>query len=221
MKTFVSLWSADLTRVADAMAVVDEATDGYHIDVMDGHFTPQLLFGPDFVSAVRQNTNKVIDVHLMVDAADMWIAPFADAGADMITIHTCSTTNLAASLDAIRELGKSPSLALTTGEPVVDGFETALDHDRLLLMGTEIGIKGVDIDPNVYSRIEEAYAIRDKQRPGVEIFVDGGIRSHTVGKLAAAGADGVIPGSLVFGVADPASAIAHLHSLGVGEGVRP
>jgi len=216
VKAFVSLWSADLLRVADSMAMVDAITDGYHIDVMDGQFTPGLLFGPDFVAAVRANTDKFIDVHLMVADADAWIGPFAEAGADMITIHQTSTHNLSASLAAIRALGKSPSLAFKTDEAIDHAFEATLDHDRVLLMGTEIGIKGVDIDPHIYSRIENVVQMRESVRPAAEVFIDGGIRAHTVEPLASAGADGVIPGSLVFGVPDPAGAIGSLHGLRAG-----
>jgi ribulose-phosphate 3-epimerase len=165
------------------------------------------------VAAVRQATTKIIDVHLMVDDADTWIGPFVEAGADMITIHGRSTPNLAASLHSIRNMGKAPSLALETHESVENVFDTTLDHDRVLLMGTKIGIKGVDIDAEIYGRTERAVALRDAKRPTAEVFVDGGIRSHTVGDLAHSGADGVIPGSLVYAVDDACGAIHHLHSL--------
>lgn len=185
--------------------------DGFHIDVTDGHLTPQLLFGPDFVAAVRKRTDLPLDVHLMVTEADAWITPFLDAGADMVTIHRRSTKDPAATLARIAALGAAPSLALETGEPIA--VSGGLSFERLLIMGTELGVKGVGVDPAVYTRIGQAVSLRDRLGAHFEIFVDGGIREHTVPSMAGAGADGVIPGSLVFGAPDPVDRLAWLHDL--------
>lgn len=213
MQTYVSLWSADLLNVGADIGRLEEVADGFHIDITDGHLTPQLLFGPDFVAAVRRRTTRRIDVHLMVRAADVWVPRFVEVGADMVTVHRRSTPDLLRTLAAIRDAGAVPSLAVEVPEPVPDASAPEwLGIDRVLLMGTEIGIKGVDVDPGVYDRIRQAVAARDTLLHRPTVFVDGGIRHHTVPHMAAAGADGV-PGSLVFAVDDPAAGIAWLHGL--------
>ena len=214
MKAYVSLWSADLLNVGADLDRVDQWADGYHIDITDGHLTEQLLFGPDFVAAVRKRTAKLLDVHLMVRDADPWATRFLDVGADMVTVHRRSTPDVEATLDAIAAAGAVPSLAVETDEQIPPATSTEWSHlHRLLVMGTAIGIKGVDLDPHVYRRVTEAVSARDAARPRADVFVDGGIREHTVPKLAAAGADGVIPGSLVYAAASPAEQICMLHEL--------
>ncbi|MEU4545909.1 ribulose-phosphate 3-epimerase [Nonomuraea dietziae] len=212
MKAFVSLWSADPLDVGRDIDRVAAHADGFHIDVTDGHLTPQLLFGPDFVAAVRKRTELAIEVHLMVTDADAWIGPFLEAGADIVTVHRRSTRDLPATLARVADGGGTPGLAVETREPVGDVTALAGAFDRLLLMGTEIGVKGVEVDPRVYGRIGEAVALREGMG-GFELFVDGGIREHTVALMAAAGADGVIPGSLVYGAPDPAARLSWLHGL--------
>jgi ribulose-phosphate 3-epimerase len=214
MKAYVSLWSADLLNVGADIDRVGEVADGFHIDITDGQLTPQLLFGPDFVAAVRARTGRLIDVHLMVRDADVWVPRFIDVGADMVTVHRRSTPDLAATLASIRSAGAAPSLAVEVPEPVPEAAAAEwADIDRLLLMGTEIGIKGVDVDPDVYDRVRRAVLVRDALPHRPEVFVDGGIRERTAPLMASAGADGVIPGSLVYAVADPPARVAWLHAL--------
>ncbi|WP_344841803.1 hypothetical protein [Nonomuraea dietziae] len=155
MKAFVSLWSADPLDIGGDIDRVAGHADGFHIDVTDGHLTPQLLFGPDFVAAVRKRTELAIEVHLMVTNADVWIGPFLEAGADIVTVHRRSTRDLPATLARVADGGATPGLAVETHEPVGDVSALAGAFDRLLLMGTEIGVKGVEVDPLVYGRIGE------------------------------------------------------------------
>jgi ribulose-phosphate 3-epimerase len=216
MHACVSLWSADLMATGDAVAVVDETTDGYHIDVFDGHNVPELLFGPDFVAALRRRTSKLIDVHLNVTDPDYWARRFVEAGADMITVQTAPCADVNATLALIRSLGAKASLGLEVHEPTAHAASLFPTIDRVLLMGTAIGIKGVGLDDAAPARIGELMHLRKDANRTIEdlpIFVDGGIREHTVTELARAGADGVIPGSLVFGVDDPVAAIEWLHAL--------
>lgn len=213
MEACVSLWSADLLDVGRAVDLIDEVADGYHIDVFDGHNVDELLFGPDFVSALRRRTARPIDVHLNVTDPDHWAARFIDRGADMITVQSGASSDITATLEAIRTAGASPSLGVEVHETPAQVAPLGHHIDRFLLMGTPIGVKGRDLDPATPARIGE---IRLRARMlGCEkmIMVDGGIRPTTVEALAAAGADGVIPGSLVFGADDPVQAIEHLHSL--------
>ncbi|MFI6480747.1 ribulose-phosphate 3-epimerase [Nonomuraea sp. NPDC050663] len=204
MKSYVSLWSADPLDVGRDIDRVAGHADGFHIDVTDGHLTPQLLFGPDFVAAVRTRTTLPIEAHLMVADADAWVEPFIEAGADVVTVHRRGTGDLAATLDRIGRAGALPGVAVELDEPVTG----TAGAKRLLLMGTLIGIKGVDLDERVYGKITEAVG-----QGGAEVFVDGGIREHTVPLMARAGADGVIPGSLVYGAPDPCARLTWLRGL--------
>jgi ribulose-phosphate 3-epimerase len=217
VQAYVSLWSADLLALGPAVDLVGEIADGFHIDVFDGHNVRQLLFGPDLVEALRRRTTTLIDVHLNVDEPDYWARRFIDAGADMVTVQCAASPDIRATLGSIRAAGAQPSVGLEIHDPLTRAtalFELA---DRILIMGTEIGIKGVELAPATAGRVSALVEARAKQFPagrGPAIVVDGGIRAHTVGVLAAAGADGVVPGSLVFGRDDPVQAIRELHALG-------
>lgn len=205
MKASASLWSADLLHVGAALDRLSDVVDGFHIDVMDGQRVQDLLFGPDFVRAVRGGTESVVDVHLIVAEADRWLEPFAEAGADMLTVHPESCPDFWKTLDSVRSLGLQAGVAVALDLPMEDIWPLFDAVDRVLLMGTEIGIKGVGIDETVYERIREAAGRRgSSERP--EVYVDGGIRRETVPLIARFGADGVIPGSLVFGEDDPVAA---------------
>ena len=212
MRAWVSLWSADplaLGRDVDRLAAV---ADGFHVDVVDGHFAPHLLFGPDTVRALAARAaGPVIDVHLMVADADAWIDPFADAGAGLITVHAQTCADPRATLGRIAARGVRPGLALGLEDPVELAVGLLGHVRRVLVMGTALGVKGAGLDSRTPARVRalvSAAAAAD-----VEIVVDGGIRPGTVGALAAAGADGVVPGSLVFGAEDPVEAVRALHRL--------
>ena len=208
----MSLWSADplaLGRDVDRLAAV---ADGFHVDVVDGHFAPHLLFGPDTVRALAAHRARpVLDVHLMVADADAWIDPFADAGAGLITVHVASCADPPATLGRIAARGVRPGLALGLEDPVETAVALLGAVERVLVMGTALGVKGAGLDSRTPARVRAltaAVGARD-----VEVVVDGGIRPGTVGALASAGADGVVPGSLVFGADDPVAAVRALHRL--------
>jgi ribulose-phosphate 3-epimerase len=213
VKAYVSLWSADLLDVGRAIDLVAPVADGFHLDVFDGHNVDELLFGPDFVAAVRARTDLLLDVHLNVADPDHWARRFADVGADMITVQAGACPDVRHTLASIRDAGLHASLGIETHEPVAAAAALAPQLDRFLLMGTAIGIKGVSQDPATPVRVVELRARAVAAGADRPIFVDGGIRPTTIHALAAAGADGVIPGSLVYGAADPVGAIGHLHSL--------
>jgi ribulose-phosphate 3-epimerase len=214
VRTYVSLWSADLLDLGRTIDVVDAHVTGYHLDVFDGHNVRDLLFGPDLARAVRSRTAREIEVHLNVDDPRFWADRFADAGADIISVQSAPCDDIGAVLDHISERGCRPSLGLEIHEPVEHALEL-LDHtDRVLLLGTEIGVKGRDLHPATPDRVGHLHRSRGK-RP-VEIVVDGGIRTTTVPALAAAGADGIVPGSLVFGHRDPVLVLTEISALPVG-----
>lgn len=217
MLAFVSLWSADLLALGQAVAALEGVADGFHIDVFDGHNVPELLFGPDVVAALRRRTGVLLDVHLNVSDPDHWVKRFAQAGADMLTVQSRACADPHATVDLVRSLGASPCLGLEVDEPVEKALGFLGQVERVLVMGTPLGVKGRDLDPSTPERVRELVAARSERFPsggGPLVVVDGGIRAHTVGPLAQAGADGVVPGSLVFASADPVQAVRHLHSLG-------
>jgi ribulose-phosphate 3-epimerase len=214
MKVSVSLWSADLLELGTAVDLVGPLADGLHLDVMDGRCVPNLLFGPDFISALRARTSACLDVHVMLSDSDGWVERLVESGSDIITVHRTLCSDVRATLSKIRKFGKKAGLVIELRDQI-DADNLHLDlTDRFLVMGTEIGIKGQDIDPRVGERIKAIVHERDRRQSGAEIFVDGGIRRHTVGMLATAGADGVVPGSLVFGENDPCATISWIKDLG-------
>jgi ribulose-phosphate 3-epimerase len=223
MLAYVSLWSADLLALGEAVDRISHVADGFHIDVFDGHNVPELLFGPDLVAALRARTTTLLDIHLNVSDPDFWAPRFIEAGADMVTVQSGASKDIAATLGSIRTAGAQPSLGLELHEPV-DRAEGLFDAiDRVLVMGTVIGIKGVDLDPATPGRVSALVESRTGHfgpGRGPLIVVDGGIRAHTVKVLAEAGADGVVPGSLVFGHPDPLVAISELHALGRDVGAK-
>jgi ribulose-phosphate 3-epimerase len=214
VKAYVSLWSADLLNLGAAVDQLGDVVDGFHLDVFDGHNVRDLLFGPAHVAALRSRTAALLDVHLNVTDPDYWVDRFAEAGADMITVQSGPCPDVGATLDRIRGHGCRVSLGLEVGEPVSQAVPFLPEVDRLLLMGTVIGVKGYDQDPATAGRVSELVAARPG---GPDVVVDGGIRKHTVPGLAAAGAAGVVPGSLVFGEPDPRQAVAEIHGLQAGQ----
>jgi ribulose-phosphate 3-epimerase len=201
MRASVSLWSADQLALGAAVDVLDGQVDGFHVDVMDGHFGPDLLFGPATVAALAGRARRSpVDVHLVVDDADRWVGPFAEAGAGMLTVHPECCADVAATVAEIAARGVRAGVALSLDAGVETVAPLLGAVDRVLVMGTAIGIKGADPAPETVARVRDVAALRVAGRP--EVFVDGGIRAHTIGAFAAAGADGVVPGSLVFDRAD-------------------
>lgn len=212
MQAFVSLWSADLLALGDAVDAVAGKADGFHIDVFDGHDVPELLFGPDLVAAVRKRTDLPIDVHLNVTDPDYWLDRFIAVGADMVTVQRAASGDIRKTLERIRGQGAAPSLGLEVDEHTSAAVELFDKVDRVLVMGTELGVRGQELDDHAPSRVRTLASARTAQHHPM-IFVDGGIRAHTVDALAGAGSDGVIPGSLVFDDPHPAEAIDRLHRL--------
>ena len=217
MLAYVSLWSADLLALGEAVDKVAAVADAFHIDVFDGHNALELLFGPDVVAALRSRTDKLLDVHLNVTDPDYWLGRFVDAGADMVTVQGEASADIRATLNLVRARGAHPSLGLEVHEPVARAEALFDAVDRVLLMGTVIGVKGGDLDPGAPQRVSALVAARARRFGaglGPTIVVDGGIRPHTVKSLADAGADGVVPGSLVFASPDPVARICELHAMG-------
>ena len=215
MKAYASLWSADLLALGEAVDVVDALVDGYHMDIMDGVCVPDLLFGLDFIAALRRRTKKTLDVHLMLTNTDAWVDRYAEAGSNLLTVHRQFCHDVSITLKQIRSRGVHAGLVVELGDPL-SMEDLHLDIvDRLLVMGTEIGVKGKGLHPNAAQRIGTILDLCGQAGRRPEIVIDGGIRRETVPLLAQSGADGVVPGSLVFGESDPCAALNWIRAQGV------
>ena len=211
----MSLWSADLCRMADDIARIDAHADIYHLDVADGHFSPALLLFPDLAAAIRKLTRKPLHVHLMAtdDILLDQIGQFAEAGADLISIHL-ENGNIDQALALIAAKGLRAGVVAQLHSPVA-AFGHYLDRIAMVtLLGTRIGVKGQDLDPAACDRLREAGALIGRRNGGGRIVLaaDGGIREHTVPSLRAAGAETIVMGSLAFGAKDLAARMAWVHA---------
>jgi len=209
-----SLWSADLARLDDDLARTRPHADLYHLDVADGRFAPSFLFFPDLAARIRALTPTPLHVHLMVEAdilADQ-VRQFADAGADLISVHAEVLDRHGSVLDLIRDRGLAAGIVLRSRTDVGVAAPWLDRVAFLTLLGTEIGVKGQSLSAEAPARLREARVLADAH--GVVLAADGGIRETTVPLLRAAGADTVVLGSLAFGAADLGARMAWLRTLG-------
>lgn len=212
LKCSTSLWSADLANLAADIKRVEAHSERFHLDVADGHYSPTMLFFPDLVAALRPHSKRPFEMHLMTTDPLAWIDPFAEAGADIIIFCFDAVGDPGAVLDAIKAKGLQAGVSLLLEEnlDVLDDYWQRLDV--LTLLGTKAGIKGADMDSTAPERIRRARAEIDARGLATMVEADGGIRRHTVPQLAAAGADFIVPGSLMF-KEDPVEMRAWLASL--------
>jgi len=199
MRIAPSILAANFACLADDIAKVQDCADILHLDVMDGHFVPNITFGPPLVQSIRKFSKMYLDVHLMIDNPEKFIEPFARAGANNLTFHIEATKDPLALIRKIRDLGVDASVSLKPGTPA-RALEPVIDLiDMVLVMTVEPGFGGQAFRDDMLPKIDE---IR-KRRPDVSIEVDGGIDEETLPLVVRAGADTFVAGTAIFGRPDP------------------
>ena len=206
-----SILSADFGRLAEDIQVVEAAgADWIHVDVMDGHFVPNITIGPLVADAVRKATSLPVDVHLMIEKPERYLGAFVDAGADRITVHQESCPHLHRTLQEIRQLGALPGVALNPSTPVESIRDVASELEMVLIMTVNPGFGGQKYIPASRGKLKRVIRLLEEEgRGGIPVQVDGGVDVHTAPIVAEAGATVLVAGSAVFG-----------HPDGAGAGVR-
>jgi ribulose-phosphate 3-epimerase len=213
-KLSASILSADFGCLAEQIHLAEQAgVDWIHVDVMDGHFVPNITIGPAVTEAIRKATRLPLDVHLMIENPERYLKDFVHAGADWLGIHVEATVHLERLIQNIKELGAKATVTLNPATPL-DPLEYILSEvDMVLLMTVNPGFSGQKFIPGVLPKIRRLRQMIDAQKLRVLIEVDGGVSPETVGKIAAAGADVLVSGSGIFEGGDIAANVRRLRDL--------
>jgi ribulose-phosphate 3-epimerase len=211
IKISPSILSADFSRLGEDVQAVDRAGADYiHIDVMDGHFVPNITIGPLVVDALRKVTDKPLDVHLMIKNPDLYIPAFAKAGADIITVHQEAVPHLHRTVQLIKSLGKKAGVSLNPATPV-ETLDVILDElDLVLIMSVNPGFGGQSFIPSALDKISALRQRITERGLSIELEVDGGVKIDNIREVVAAGADVLVAGSAVFNTEDYAATITAL-----------
>jgi ribulose-phosphate 3-epimerase len=210
-----SILAADFARLADEVAAVERAgADMLHIDVMDGHFVPNLTVGPPIVEALKKVTKLPLDVHLMITNADAFIPEFVDAGADYLTVHVEACPHLHRTIQSIKERGVKAGVTLNPATPMSSLQEILADVDLVLIMSVNPGFGGQSFIPSVLNKVVTARGMLDRIKSTALLEVDGGVKVDNAAKVIAAGATVLVAGSAIFSQPDYARTIAALRAAG-------
>ncbi len=208
-----SILSADFARLAEEVALVEAAgADWVHVDVMDGHFVPNLTVGPPIVEALRKVTKLPLDVHLMMTNPDGFLAEFAAAGADYLTVHVEACPHLHRTVQAIKECGVKAGVTLNPATPLSTVEEILPDADLLLVMSVNPGFGGQQFIPGMLGKIARARQLIDRTSSRALLEVDGGVKVDNAARIIQTGADILVAGSAIFGSGDYGGTIAALRA---------
>jgi ribulose-phosphate 3-epimerase len=203
IKLAPSILSADFARLeAQVREAVTAGAEHIHVDVMDGHFVPNITIGPLIVEALRplaRETGAVLDVHLMIEKPERYLADFAQAGADILTVHVETCPHLHRTVQAIRELGVRPGVTLNPATPLTTLEEILPDVDLVLIMSVNPGFGGQSYIPGSTAKIRRLRQMLDAIGSTADLEVDGGVKAHNAAEIAAAGANVLVAGSAIFG----------------------
>jgi ribulose-phosphate 3-epimerase len=203
-----SILSADLARLADdVQEVIEAGADWIHVDVMDGHFVPNITIGPVVVKALKKVASIPLDVHLMIENADLYLDAFIDAGADILTVQVEACTHLHRTVTAIKDKGITVGAALNPATPLASLDYILPDLDLVMIMTVNPGFGGQEFIPAMLPKIEELKRIITERKLRVDIEVDGGIKVENIGEVARRGGDIFVSGSGIFGTPDRAETI--------------
>jgi ribulose-phosphate 3-epimerase len=199
LKIAPSILAADFARLGEEIRAAEAAgADQIHVDVMDGHFVPNISIGPVIVEAARSVTSLPLDVHLMINDADRYLEAFAKAGADALTVHVEACTHLHRTLQSIRELGLRAGVALNPATPLAHIEPVIGDLDIVLVMTVNPGFGGQKLIESTLGKVAEARRLLDERNPFADLAVDGGIGTHTARRAASAGANVMVSGTDIF-----------------------
>lgn len=206
-----SVLAADPGRLAEeAVRVTDAGADGIHVDIMDGHFVPNLTFGPQVVQALRKATHLPLDVHLMIEQPERWIETYANAGASLLYVHVEACTHLHRVLQQIRRANIKVGVSLNPATPF-DALTYVLDDiDRILVMSVNPGFGGQSFIPSMLSKLEKLRVFLKNR--SIEVIVDGGVTSENAKQIIQAGATGLVAGAAIFSKPNYAQAISALRT---------
>jgi ribulose-phosphate 3-epimerase len=212
-----SILSADFARLGEAVAMAERGgAELIHVDVMDGHFVPNITIGVPVVKSLKRIANVPLDVHLMIENPDLYIGAFAEAGAAIMSVHIEALRHVHRTVQAIKALGVQAGVAINPGTPVAALRDIAADVDLVLVMSVNPGFGGQTFIPRSESKIREVRALLDELGNPAPIEIDGGVDEHNVAQVVAAGARIVVAGSAIFNTPDPERATRELKGAALG-----